>query len=389
MAMTADQLRGRLPRENCECCVHTMGDGQMAHRTASLARSNPETIVADTDILRSGIRGLISVLAIPAIANGRTVRQVAGALLDVMLRILKLEFAYVILKDPTSDKPLVLIRSRRSREAAVEFARRDKPVHANPVLSLAVPPLRGRLSSLDSEISIARVRLGLETDAGFLVAGARRPEFPTPLEKLLLGVGANHAALSLQEAQLLADRARAARELQRNIEGRTSELERANAELRHALSEIRELKNQLQLENVGLRKELAVARGGLAPWQLRRAKELMTANLATQVPLSWLAEECGLSVRHFARAFRRSTGVPPHRWFLAHRLEIAKEQLRDPLLSLAEIALACGFADQSHFTRMFTATVRMSPGAWRRMQMWQLAPGDVAPRSYTPGEVCR
>jgi len=361
----------------------------MAHRTASLARTNPETIVAGTNSLRSGIRGLISVLAIPAIANGVTMQQVAGALLDVVLRLLKLEFAYVTLRDPANGKPLVLIRSRRSREAAVGFARRDRPIHANPVLSLAVPPLPARLSSLDGEISITRVCLGSETDAGFLVAGARRPEFPTPLEKLLLGVGANQAVLRLQEAQLLADRERAARELQRKIEERTSELERANTELRHALKVIRELKNKSQLENVGLRKELSVARGGLAPWQLRRAKELMTVNLAAQVPLSSLAEACGLSVRHFARAFRRSTGVPPHRWFLAHRLDTAKEQLRDPLLSLAEIALACGFADQSHFTRTFTATVRMSPGAWRRMQMWQLAPGDVAPSSYTPGEVCR
>jgi AraC-like DNA-binding protein len=112
-------------------------------------------------------------------------------------------------------------------------------------------------------------------------------------------------------------------------------------------------------------------RGGLAPWQMRRAKELMNAKLDDQLPLSRLAEECGLSVRHFARAFRQSTGVPPHRWLLNQRVERAKDLLHDPSLSLADVALACEFADQSHFTRVFTAVVRMSPGLWRRMQSWR------------------
>jgi AraC family transcriptional regulator len=109
-------------------------------------------------------------------------------------------------------------------------------------------------------------------------------------------------------------------------------------------------------------------RGGLAPWQERRAKDLLNANLEGEVPLSRLAAECGLSVRHFARAFRQSAGVPPHRWLMKRRVELARELLRDPARSLSEIALACGFSDQSHFTRVFTAMVGASPGGWRRMQ---------------------
>ena len=106
--------------------------------------------------------------------------------------------------------------------------------------------------------------------------------------------------------------------------------------------------------------------GGLAPWQERRAKELMSASLNGDVPLSRLAAECGLSVRHFARAFHRSTGMPPHRWLLKLRVERAKEILRTRALSLIDVAAFCGFADQSHFTRVFTAIVGISPGAWRR-----------------------
>lgn len=107
-------------------------------------------------------------------------------------------------------------------------------------------------------------------------------------------------------------------------------------------------------------------RGGLARWQELRAKEVMSSNLSEEISLNRLADECGLSVRHFARAFRQSTGVPPHRWLLKHRVDRAKELLSIRALRLADIALTCGFADQSHFTRVFTALVGASPNAWRR-----------------------
>lgn len=109
-----------------------------------------------------------------------------------------------------------------------------------------------------------------------------------------------------------------------------------------------------------------VPRGGLASWQERRAKELLGEDLTANVSLSDLARECGLSISHFTRAFRQTTGLPPHRWLLQRRVERAQELLRNPSLTLPEIALACGFADQSHFTRVFSATTGLSPGAWRR-----------------------
>jgi len=123
----------------------------------------------------------------------------------------------------------------------------------------------------------------------------------------------------------------------------------------------------------GMNPNAGLPRRGLAPWQERRAKELMMAFIDEALPLSRLATECGLSVRHFARAFRFSTGLPPHRWLLHHRVERAKELLQRKALSLADIAAFCGFADQSHFTRVFTRIVGASPGSWRRyreMRPW-------------------
>ena len=109
-----------------------------------------------------------------------------------------------------------------------------------------------------------------------------------------------------------------------------------------------------------------VARGGLAPWQLRRATELMRSSLEEGVPMADLARACNLSPGHFTRAFKQTTGHPPHRWLMERRIEKAKQLLTDTTLSLAEIAIACGFADQSHFTRVFSRTTHTSPGAWRR-----------------------
>jgi AraC family transcriptional regulator len=84
------------------------------------------------------------------------------------------------------------------------------------------------------------------------------------------------------------------------------------------------------------------------------------------MPLKQVARECGLSASYFSRAFRRSEGSAPHNWLLARRVDVAKEKLRDPRLTLAQVALECGFADQSHLTRVFTRFVGVSPGTWRR-----------------------
>jgi AraC-like DNA-binding protein len=116
----------------------------------------------------------------------------------------------------------------------------------------------------------------------------------------------------------------------------------------------------------GMRALSPPIRGGLTPRQIRRAKEILTANLDGRVPLKQVAQACGLSVSHFSRAFRRSVGAAPHAWLLTHRVEVAKQKLRDGGSSLSDAALACGFADQSHLTKVFTRIVGLSPGAWRR-----------------------
>lgn len=137
---------------------------------------------------------------------------------------------------------------------------------------------------------------------------------------------------------------------------------------------------------VARRAPSARSRGGLAPWQERRAKEIIMAELEQDVSLDRLAAECQLSRTHFARAFRQTTGMPPHRWLLARRVDKAKELLRLSQIRLADIALACGFADQSHFTKVFTRMVGTSPGAWRRAhQTGKASPMRPGPPDPTDG----
>jgi AraC-like DNA-binding protein len=106
--------------------------------------------------------------------------------------------------------------------------------------------------------------------------------------------------------------------------------------------------------------------GGLAPWQSQRACEMMVANFTGEVALTDIAQACGLSVSYFARAFRKTMGVPPYRWLMRERVQRAMNLLRHTTLGLSEIALACGFADQSHLTRVFRSIAGQTPGRWRR-----------------------
>jgi AraC-like DNA-binding protein len=105
---------------------------------------------------------------------------------------------------------------------------------------------------------------------------------------------------------------------------------------------------------------------GLAPWQLRRAKEMLLADLSDNLPLDRVANACKLSVSHFARAFKGSTGVPPHQWLMSARIQRAQDMLAGSPVPLVDIAGTCGFADQSHFSRVFARVMGSSPGAWRR-----------------------
>jgi AraC-like DNA-binding protein len=115
-----------------------------------------------------------------------------------------------------------------------------------------------------------------------------------------------------------------------------------------------------------LQKAARHSKGGLAPWQKRRASEILHENMHGRIRLSDVARECGLSTSHFARSFKTSFGISTHQWLLQHRIEHAKELMAQTTMSLLEIAIQSGFNDQPAFTRTFQQFVGVSPGRWRR-----------------------
>jgi transcriptional regulator of acetoin/glycerol metabolism len=103
------------------------------------------------------------------------------------------------------------------------------------------------------------------------------------------------------------------------------------------------------------------SRGGLSPAVTRRVCDYIEGHLDEKIRLDGLAALTGLSTDHFARAFHRSVGVPPHTYLLRRRLEHVEHMLRETHAPLSEIALATGFSDQSHLARHFRRWAGMSP----------------------------
>jgi AraC family transcriptional regulator len=99
--------------------------------------------------------------------------------------------------------------------------------------------------------------------------------------------------------------------------------------------------------------------------QIRRALDMVAANLAKDITLEQMAEAAGMSPFHFSREFRKSVGTSPHRYIVDRRIERAKKLLGDQNLSILEVSLECGFKDASHFARVFRATVGMTPRDYR------------------------
>ncbi len=131
-----------------------------------------------------------------------------------------------------------------------------------------------------------------------------------------------------------------------------------------------------------------VAKGGLSRWQRKRAVGMMTRLDEDAPTVSELAAACRLSNGYFIKAFKQTFGATPRRWRLLLRVERAKSLLVSSDLTIAEIALACGFADQSHLTRVFGQIVGVPPARWRRrsVDITEMATDPAALPVYTASQ---
>ena len=204
--------------------------------------------------LQGCINDLISVLAIPAMWRGQESAQIVSTLLDVLVGMLRLDFAYARLKDPVGGAPIEMVRLAQSRNLTA------RPQEIGQVLNGWLGddpqkwPLLVRNPIGDGDVSIVPLRLGLRDEIGVIVSGSQRADFPWETERLLLSVAANHAAIGLQEARLLSEQKRVARELDQRVAQRTRELAAANEELKKEITERRRAEEKLRQDEQELRR---------------------------------------------------------------------------------------------------------------------------------------
>ncbi|MGA7521724.1 MAG: AraC family transcriptional regulator [Acidobacteriaceae bacterium] len=105
--------------------------------------------------------------------------------------------------------------------------------------------------------------------------------------------------------------------------------------------------------------------GGMPTMRLNRTLEFIHQNLTRDLRLWELAQIAGMSPNYFCELFKASTGLPPYQYILKCRIELAKQYLRDPKFTLASAGSAAGFADQSHFTKVFRRIVGVTPMTFR------------------------
>ncbi|WP_200867382.1 helix-turn-helix domain-containing protein [Leptolyngbya sp. Heron Island J] len=119
--------------------------------------------------------------------------------------------------------------------------------------------------------------------------------------------------------------------------------------------------------HVACKRDIPDYDGGLSRYQLRRTIDYIRTHLDQDIKLADLAELLGMSQYYFCRLFRQSMGVPPYKYIIQQRVEQAKWLLRQPQkISIAAIALECGFANQSALNKHFRNLTGTTPNAYRK-----------------------
>src|SRR5258708_4220954 len=252
-----DHHRGNPPREPVLCAPQRIlaraagTGGRHIHAERSTAGGEVDVeIESKSDEIKRVercINDLVSVLALPAIWTGHESSLVASTLLDVLVRMLRLDFAYVRAIDFVDELPREWIRSANGsyRDAqAHEMGRVLEPyLVENPPRG---PHRIGFNPFAEGTASIIVFHLGLQESVGVFVAGSRRPEFPTETEHLLLQVAMNQAAIAFQEARYVSQRRRTTEDLERRVVERTAELTAVNEALRQEIVERARTEEELQ-----------------------------------------------------------------------------------------------------------------------------------------------
>jgi AraC family transcriptional regulator len=121
----------------------------------------------------------------------------------------------------------------------------------------------------------------------------------------------------------------------------------------------------LQNRYAVIRPAIPQLRHGLPRARLNRVIEFIEANLHREIGLSDLAEIAGMSAHYFSELFKQSVHLSPHQFVLRRRIDLARTLLHNPEMTVFEASVRSGFADHSHFTKVFRRVVGVTPTAYR------------------------
>src|SRR6267143_1355642 len=226
-----------------------------------------EQTMAEIRCLQGCINDLISVQALPAMWTGQEPAQIVSTLLDVLIGMLRLDFAYARLKDRVGEAPIEMLRLPQSRDLTAspqEIGHMLQPWLGDDPQKW---PLLVRNPIGDGDVSIVPLRLGLRDKIGVIVAGSQRADFPGETERLLLSVAANQAAIGLQDARLLSEQKRVAEELDQRVAQRTSQLLAANEQLEKEIAERKRAEEKLRTSQAFLTEAQSISHTGSFGWR--------------------------------------------------------------------------------------------------------------------------
>src|SRR3984957_7420893 len=281
-----------------------------------------EHTAGDVKRLQRCLNDLVSVLALPAMWSGSQPSQIVHTLLDALLSMLCLDMVYARLQDPAGGAPIEVLKIAPQAKCmlpdeihkAVNKWFGDDPQKW---------PSRLRESIGDEDISIVSQRCGLHGEIGVIVAGSQRADFPGQSERLVLSVAANQAVMGLQEARLLSEQRRVARELDRRVAERTKELAETENNFRQIVNSIPGLvctlspAGEVQLLNRPLLEYFGKTFTELKDWTLSDA---VHPDDLPRVIVTFTSSIGTGSPYDMEHRYRRADGV--YRWFQSRALPV-------------------------------------------------------------------
>jgi formate hydrogenlyase transcriptional activator len=195
---------------------------------------------AEVKQLRRCINDLVGIVTLPAIWSVDAPSDIVASLLDVLVSVLRLDFAYARLSESIDGKQIEMFRAAASHRVATQPE--EIPEAFSVWLADEPPRWPSRVPHPfgAGDVCVLPFPLGPQGEIGVIVAGSERPDFPDENERLLVSVAVNQATVGLQKARLLSEQKRAAWELDETLAQRTRELATANVELRRIMDAIRE-----------------------------------------------------------------------------------------------------------------------------------------------------